>query len=227
MCVSDGSADGSRVSTPWVRLLLGVALMTLAGVAAAHATLVIGELRVSPDPPVPGQPVEVAVALVDPLLVPVEKALVRVELREIDPEDPAVPASITGTEASDFLALPALLGSDYLPEVEAGRYVGTLTAPPEGRYTLSVRDTTFRNEEAIANVGLDVGSDVGSGAGTAANGDVDFVLPPTPIAPRSLSTWLVWIIGIPLAVGALVTVLVLRRGPEPEGGAAAGNTDEP
>lgn len=218
MCVIERPAPGPLApmrSNRWVLALLGVALLSSPGLVAAHATLVIGELQVSPDPPVAGQPVEVVVSLVDPLLVPVEKALVRVELREIDPEDPAVPASITGTEASDFLALPALLGSDFLPEVEAGRYAGTLTAPEEGRYTVSVRDTTFRNEEAIANVGLDVG------AGSGPNGDVDFVLPPTPIAPRSLSTWLIWILGIPLAVGALVTVLVLRRGPDAE--AAAGD----
>lgn len=181
-----------------------VCLLAVAGVAFGHATLVIGELVVAPDPPVPGQPVEVTVSLIDPLLVPVEKALVRIELREIDPEDPAVPPSITGTEATEFLALPAALATDYLPETDKGVYSGSFEAPEAGRYTVSVRDTTFRNEEAIANVGIDFG--------LARNGEVAFVLPPTPIGPRSLGTWLLWIIGIPVAAGVLVTILVLRRG---------------
>ena len=186
------------------RLTLALAAALLVSNAAAHATLVIGELVLTPDPPAPGAQVEVSVRLVDPLLVPVEKALVRVELREIDPEDPAVPPSITGSEATEFLELPTVLATDYLPEVEAGRYVGTFEAPAAGRYTLSVRDTTFRNEEAIANIGVDFGA--------RANGGVDFVLPPTPIGPSSLVTWLLWIVGIPLAVGGVVTLLVLRRG---------------
>ncbi len=188
--------------------LLALCLLLAMGSVGAHATLVIGELTFEPDPPVPGAPVQVSVALVDPLLVPVEKALVRVELREIDPEEDGVPPSITGTEATEFLQLPTVLGTDYLPENEAGVYVGTFEAPEEGRYTISVRDTTFRNEEAIANVGMDVGR--------GANGDVAFVLPPTPIGPASLGTWLVWIIGIPLVVGLVVTFLVLRRGGDDE-----------
>lgn len=176
--------------------------------ARAHATLVIGDLQLTPDPPVPGEAVSVRISLVDPLLVAVEKALVRVEFREIDPEDPFVPASITGTEAREFLELPSVLGTDYLPEVDDGVYFGEFVAPEAGRYTVSVRDTTFRNEEAIANIGVNIGQGV--------NGEVAFVLPPTPIAPSSLGTWLLWIIGIPLAAGLLVTFLALRRPAEAE-----------
>lgn len=201
----------------FLQLGLLVAALGLAGAASAHATLVIGELTVAPDPPAPDSTVTVTVSLIDPLLVPVEKALVRIELREIDPEDPAVPPSITGTEAVEFLALPAVLATDYLPEIDKGVYSGSFVAPEQGRYTISVRDTTFRNEEAIANIGLDFGM--------ARNGEVAFVLPPTPIGPRSLGTWLLWIIGIPVAAGLLVTVLVLRRGADQdeatEGGDAA------
>lgn len=203
---------------PLALLLLALALALL-GQAAAHATLVIGELVLSPDPPVPGESVQVTVSLVDPLLVEVEKALVRVELRDIDPDDPEVPASVTGSEAVEFLAIPALLATDFMDEIDPGVYAGSFEAPAEGRYTLSVRDTTFRNEEAIANLGVEFGA--------AANGDVPFVLPPTPIAPSSLLTWLVWIIGIPVAVGLVVTFLVLRRAdPEEEGGQGGEEREE-
>lgn len=185
------------------RALATLIVASALSLAGAHATLVIGDLVLSPDPPVPGKAVTVRVSLVDPLLVAVEKALVRVEVRAIDPEDPLVPASITGTEATEFLALPTVLSTDYLQEVEAGVYAGTLTAPAAGRYTVSVRDTTFRNEEAIANLGVETGA--------AANGTIAFVLPPTPIAPSSIGTWLFWIIGIPLAAGVLITFFALRR----------------
>lgn len=185
--------------------------------AGAHATLVIGDLEFTPDPPVPGTETTVQVSLVDPLLVAVEKALVRVEFRAIDPEDPTVPASVTGSEAVEFLALPTLFSTDYLPEIADGVYSGTFLAPEAGRYTVSVRDTTFRNEEAIANVGVSVGND--------SNGVIAFVLPPTPIAPRSLGTWLLWILGIPLAAGLLVTFLALRKPAEAEPVAADGGQE--
>ncbi len=173
----------------------------------AHATLVIGKLSVTPDPPVAGQPLRIDLALEDTLLTPVEKARVRVELRAFDPGGAAVPESVVGTEASDFLAtLPAGSSGQFAEGATEGGYVGTLTAPAAGTYTLSVRDTTFLNEEAIANVPFEVGG--------AANGAIPFVLPPTPVAPRSLSTWLIWLVGIPLLVGAGVTVLVLRRAPQ-------------
>lgn len=174
--------------------------------ADAHATLVIGKLSVTPDPPVAGAPMQVDLTLEDTLLTPVEKARVRVELRALDSDGPAVPESVVGTEASAFLAVVPDEASGQFAGGEAeGSYYGTLRAPAAGRYTLSVRDTTFLNEEAIANVPLAVGG--------APNGTIPFVLPPTPVAPRSLSTWLIWLVGIPLAVGAGVTVLVLRRAP--------------
>lgn len=201
-------ASGARHA---LLVLLALLTSSVSTVALAHATLVIGDLEVLPDPPVPGAAATLRISLVDPLMVAVEKALVRVEFREIDPEDPAVPASITGTEATAFLELPAVLTTEYLPEVEDGVYSGSFMAPVAGRYTVSVRDTTFRNEEAIANIGVNVGG--------ASNGVVAFVLPPTPIAPSSIGTWLLWIIGIPLAAGLVITFFALRRPVEagPEG----------
>ena len=180
--------------------------------ADAHATLVIGKLSVTPDPPVAGEPLQIDLSLEDTLLTPVEKARGRVELRALEGGGPTVPESVVGAEASEFLAtLPDEASGQFAEGADEGSYRGTLRAPATGRYTLSVRDTTFMNEEAIANVPLEVGG--------AANGVVPFVLPPTPVAPRSLSTWLIWLVGIPLVVGIGVTVLVLRRTP-PEGEAA-------
>lgn len=195
----------SRRRSALLALVLS-SLLALAGTGAAHATLVIGNLQFTPDPPVAGERTLVTITLKDPLLVAVEKALVRVQFRPISTDGPAAPESVTGSEAVEFLATSAVLSSDYFPETAGGTYQGTITAPAAGAYTVSVRDTTFRNEEAIANIELAVGG--------SPNGAVAFVLPPTPIAPRSLSTWLIWLVGIPLLAGVVITVLVLRQGPE-------------
>ncbi|MBW7915158.1 MAG: hypothetical protein H3C53_00515 [Trueperaceae bacterium] len=185
-------------------LVACLALAPLPATALAHATLVIGTLEVSPDPPVPGAALAVTVRLEDTLLTPVEKAFVRVELRAGDTDGPAAPESAVGSQAGDFLAVPPAAASERFTETGVkGTYTGSLTAPEAGSYTLSVRDTTFLNEEAIANVTLTVGG--------AANGAVAFVLPPTPTQPKSLSTWLLWLIGVPLLAGLVTTVLVLRR----------------
>lgn len=181
-------------------------LLAAAGAVRAHATLVIGSLTLAPDPPVAGEPLLMTITLKDPLLVEVEKALVRVQFRELTTAGPSVPESVTGSEAVEFLATSSVLESDYFPETAPGTYAATITAPEAGAYTVSVRDTTFRNEEAIANITLTVGGEP--------NGSVAFVLPPTPIAPRSLSTWLIWLVGVPLLAGVVITVLVLRQGPE-------------
>lgn len=198
----------------WTRGLVTAACLVTLGVgatAAAHATLVIGNLSVVPDPPVPGAPLEVTLRLEDTLLVPVEKAHVRIELRVVDPaaDTGAVPASAIGSDASEFLASdPRVASARFSETAVKGVYFGQVVAPETGAYTLSVRDTTFLNEEAIANVELAVGG--------AVNGAIAFVLPPTPIAPKSLSTWLIWLVGIPLLAGIITTVLVLRRPPPSE-----------
>ncbi|HRN19386.1 MAG TPA: hypothetical protein PLU66_09915, partial [Trueperaceae bacterium] len=111
-----------------------------------------------------------------------------------------------GSEATEFLSTEPLVSSGRFSEAPVkGTYLGRITAPAAGAYTLSVRDTTFMDEEAVANVSLVVGG--------APNGVIDFVLPPTPIGPKSLSTWLVWLVGLPLLVGVITTLLVLRKTP--------------
>ncbi|MFO7545500.1 MAG: hypothetical protein R6W77_08410 [Trueperaceae bacterium] len=184
-----------------------VAVSALACTVLAHATLVLGTLEVTPDPPLPGAPLELRIRLEDPGLVAVEDALVRVEFR---PLGEAVPGAGNATEAE---VGPALAGSDPFRETDPGAYRARVTAPPAGTYTVTVRDTTFRQEEAIANVQL--------GIGPTAVGAVPFVLPPTATGPRSALTWVLWLVGVPLAAGILVTVLVLRSGPK------APNAQEP
>lgn len=187
--------------------LLAVALACI-GAAQAHAFLVLGELTVSPDPPVPGAPLLIAIEMNDPSLAPVEDAVVFLEFRRQAMVSADVPAS--STEAPD---LPPPDARVDLVETLPGRYEGTLTAPDGGTHHVLVRDQTFQWEEANASVMIDVD---GSALGT-----IPFILPPTAIGPRSLWVWLLWLIGVPLLAGAVVTALVLGSRPAREAPQAA------
>jgi hypothetical protein len=157
------------------------------GVALAHATLVFGELTLSPDPPTPEGVTTWRITLEDPSLTGVEDAIVFLELRTL-----AGSAEDTGTE----------IFRERLSESAPARYELTTATPPLGTYQVFIRDQTYPWEEATASLLLDVGAE--------ALGALPFILPPTQVAPRSLATWLAWLIGLPLAAGGLVTLLVLR-----------------
>jgi hypothetical protein len=94
-----------------------------------------------------------------------------------------------------------------LAQTAPARYEADLVLPAAGAYGVLVRDQTFAWEEATASLVLEVGG------GTV--GAIPFILPPTAIGPRSLWTWLIWLVGLPIVAGLVVTVLVLtsRRTP--------------
>jgi hypothetical protein len=193
--------------------LVAALLASLAGGAAlAHATLVFGVATVAPDPPLPGAPFELTLRLEDPALNPIEDAVVTVELRAMP--DAGLPAP--ATEALD-LAPP--LASTRLVETEPAVYRATLTLSTPDRYHLLVRDQTYPWEEAHASVVLSL-------AGESVGG-LPFILPPTQVAPRSLWTWLLWLIGLPLVAGAVVTVLVLTSAKRPAAAAGPGAGERP
>ena len=90
-------------------------------------------------------------------------------------------------------------------EIEPGVYRSSLPLPDGGDYEALMRDRTFRQEEARVTLPLTVGD--------APLEAVRFVFPPTAIGPnRSITTWLIWLIGLPVVAGIVVTVLVLTGG---------------
>jgi hypothetical protein len=189
-----------RPSLAAARLAVATALCLTAGSALAHATLVFGVATVSPDPPVRGEPFELTLRLEDPALTPIEDAIVHVELR-------AMPADGLPAPSTEALDLPPALASARLVETEPAVYRGQLTLTEAGSYHLLVRDQTYPWEEAHASVVLPVNAEV--------VGRLPFILPPTQVAPRSLWTWLLWLVGLPLVAGAVVTVLVLTSAKKP------------
>lgn len=174
-----------------VPVLAALWLVGTASLSAAHATLVLGRFEVAPARPAADAPATFRLRLEDPTQVPVEDAYIFAELRPAGTPD-AVPvrAEFTETEA-------------------AGVYEVTATLEEAGPYRVLLRDQTYRQEEAQAALTepLRVG-----GPNTVPNGAQEFVFPPTATGGANLRTWLLWLIGLPVAAALLVTVLVLTRG---------------
>jgi hypothetical protein len=189
------------------RLVVALLAALTAGAALAHATLVFGVATVTPDPPTAGAPFELTLRLEDPGLAPIEDAVVIVELR-------AMPAAGVPAPSTETLDLAPPLASTRLLETEPAVYRGSLTLPAPELYHLLVRDQTYPWEEAHASVVLSLEGETVAG--------LPFVLPPTQVAPRSLWTWLLWLIGLPLVAGAVVTVLVLTSAKRPATAAGPG-----
>lgn len=187
------------------RLPLALLACVAIGLAQAHATFVFGSVSFAPDPPQAGEPFTLRITLEDPSLAPVEDAIVFVELRPLTsssnpPPDAAAPAPER--------ALP--LWNLRLIEIAPAVYQETLELPDAAGYQLLVRDQTFPWEEANASVVFNVG-------GALPLDPLPFILPPTQVAPRSLWTWIIWLIGVPLVAGMVVTLLVLRGAHSPKG----------
>jgi len=176
---------------------------TVLSLAQAHGSLVLGAVSLSPDPPVPGEALTISVVLATSGNAPVEGAKLAGELTataaaEADAASTGT-STTTGTPTTMVPAIPVPLRE--FPE-PYGTYRARITAPAAGRYTLKVVDHTYPKESTSASVVLQVG-------GPAANGALDFTFPPTNV-PRSLVSWLLWLVGLPLAAGIVVTVLMMR-----------------
>lgn len=170
---------------------LATLIVALLGVAAAHATLVFGELDVVPDPPGPGVPLELTVTLEDPSVTPIEDAVVALEFRPLaDVSD----AAIGATEVVPLRTVDLI-------ETSPAVYTAEVTLPDPGAYQVRVRDRTFAAEEATAAFVLELDD--------RPVGTLPFILPPTQVGPQGLATWLLWLIGVPVVAGLVVTVLVL------------------
>ena len=189
-------------------LAVAIALALLVGTVDAHATLVFGSITVDPDPPPPGASFALTLTLEDPALAPVEDAVVFVEVRPMPAAGETLPSP--STEAPE---LPPPLRAERLIEVAPAVYQAEFTLPDGDAYHLLVRDQTFQWEEANASVVLPLLD--------GPVGELPFILPPTQVGPRSLWTWIVWLVGVPLLAGIVVTLLVLRSRP-PAGGTEGG-----
>ncbi len=178
-------------------LLVAVAL-GCTGAALAHATLVFGTVTTEPAPPLAAEPFTIWLEMSDTAQAQVEDAIVFVDAV---PAEQAMPES--GTQEPQTQPPEPLVSSDQFEEVKPGLYRTDLVLPEEGTWVLVFRDQTFSQEVARASITLLVGED-------AQAEQLSFIFPPTAIGPQNLLTWLIWLVGVPLVIGCVVTLVVLR-----------------
>lgn len=172
------------------RLCLSLSILLCLSFVSAHATLVLVEMTLEPTTPTVEAPFQVALELIDPFQVPVEDAIIRLEARPIREND-SVP-----TDA------PIIV---MMQENSAGRYEAMLnlsqSAEKSSRWKLFFRDQTYAYEEATKNVDIALEQPY--------DAPIEFIFPPTQTKPRSIWTWLGWLIGLPVGVAAFVTIAVI------------------
>lgn len=169
------------------RLSVAVALLglSLGSAVFAHATIVLGTLTAEPSAPEAGEAFELSLAMTDPTGLPIEDAVIIAEFEKPGLETMSAPLEETSLK---------------------GVYGASITLPEAGDYTLVLRDQTFRQEEARVSLEVTLGEDP-----LFNEGENSVIFPPTATAPtRSLWSWLVWVIALPVVAGIVVTVLVLR-----------------
>lgn len=159
------------------RFAVALSVLLYGAAAFAHATLVLGTLLSAPATPQPGEPFTVTVELVDPTQVPVEDAWVLAELRQ-----QGAPAGSEPVTA----------------HFEEGN------APERGAYALPLRNQTFWQEEAQAELTFNVGRRTPPEARS-------FIFPSTAAGQQGPGVWLLWLIGLPFLAAITVTALVLIR----------------
>lgn len=182
-----------RLLTLKILIIFGLAAL-LGGIVNAHATLVFATLTAEPAIPQAEEPFTLIIMMTDPTNVPIEDALVFAEFSHPDAADPVI---VEMSETSN-----------------PGVYEGDVTLNLNGTYDVLLRDKTFRQEEAKANLEVILSGE----APIFVEGDNTVVFPPTATTdPNSVRTWLIWVIALPVLAGVIVTVLVLRNSsPEDE-----------
>lgn len=195
-----------------------IALALLLGQAAhAHATLVFGELSTPETHPDAAAGFTLELHMMDPVRTPIEDAVVAAEFRlmseeelaalEADATDAAAGAPTEGVHAEE-LELPE--GDWHVYPMQetgpGGNYAVQVQLGEAGVYQLIMRDTTYPQEDAVAE--LIMRFDGETEFTTAL-----FIFPPTDIGTASLGTWLIWLVAVPVVAGIIVTIAVMTGKP--------------
>lgn len=203
----------------WLIVVFVAVLMSFS-VALAHATLIFGELSSSDALPDPQAGFGLRLHMMDPMRSPIEDAVVAAEFRlmtdeELAVTEPGAGAAVEGVSADElFVPDGDWLVFPFRETGPGGNYAADVTLPEAGVYRLVMRDTTYPQEDAVAELAVSLG-------GAAAFGETLFIFPPTDVGSARLSTWLVWLVIIPMGAGLAVTLLVLfRRAPDGREGAS-------
>jgi hypothetical protein len=164
-------------------LLLGLFTTVLLSLSlvSAHAFFVTGVVTTTPTPAPTGEEFILQIEMTDPSGAPVEDAVV----------------------AAEFTKDGHMSRFEFFDSGVPGLYSANVTLPEEGTYSVLLRDTTYQQEEAKATIEFTAGPEQPE--------TIAFIFPPTQTSSNNLSTWLIWVIGIPVLAGIIVTVLVLMN----------------
>lgn len=171
---------------PWFAPLLLMALLWT-GMAQAHEELLFAQISSSPPAPVANEPFELQVRLTESSGRPVTDVNLVASLRESVEES-----------ADETAAQGEISGGIRLRAAAAGNYTGRMDAVAEGVYQLSLVEVVGGRTEASGSVLVEIGSD------NPLEGEL--LLPPS--GGSGFGSWLVWLVGLPLLAGLLVTLLV-------------------
>ncbi|UCH26683.1 MAG: hypothetical protein JSV66_03270 [Trueperaceae bacterium] len=178
-------------------LLMVLLTLLLLGRVLGHATLVLGTISTTPNPPQPGESFTLSLELEDPTRIPIEDAVVLGEFT-------ALGLNIESEGEPTFEKRGETITVRLSETTIAGTYEGELVLSEAGLYELQLRDQTYRQEEARAQLSFTVG-------GEEKLENISFVFPPTATGARTLRTWLYWLIGLPIVAAVVVTVLVVMN----------------
>lgn len=206
---------------PVIILLAALALTLVTGPALAHATLVFGELTTSSEPPEPVTGFTMQLHIMDPVRTPIEDAVVAAEFRLMTDAEMAAREAGESGEAPTAEEVEAGEVEVDIPEGDwhifemietgpGGNYAAEITLPETGYYQVIMRDTTYPQEDAVAEILLNLDGETEFGAPL-------FIFPPTDIGGASLGTWLIWLVAIPVVAGVIVTISVLNTKPTRDG----------
>jgi hypothetical protein len=170
-------------------LLAAPGFALLAGSASAHQSLLFAHVTTRPEAAAPGEPFELLVHLTDSAHRDVSGVELAALLSDSTEDGLDVARRGEGVPAG----APRLRG-----EAGSGRYHGTMPGRPAGTYLLTIVEVVGGEVETRASAELAVG-------GPAV--DLRLLMPPS--GRSGLGTWLVWLVGLPLLAGLLVTLLVL------------------
>jgi len=179
----------NRLPTTLISLLCLLCLSS----AAAHATIVLGVLSTDPITPSANESFTINLQMNDPSQIPIEDAVVLADFSK-DNLDASINVNFEETDTP-------------------GLYKATSSLPQEGKYKLIMRDQTFRQEEARANLSFVV---LGSDTELVNEASIPFVFPPTATGSQGLRTWLIWLIALPVVAGIVVTAFVLLSTSNPK-----------
>ena len=194
--ISEALCVKQHITTPASHSLLQVVVLFLhsclllmvlvfAGVTFAHPSDILGTLRSYPATPTPGVPFTLELILENADQGPIESARVQAEIYRTNAFQGAA-AKRTEFKMTDTL----------------GTYRTKLRLPKAGPWTVRLHERTFAHENASVEVGFSVRP-----ARNPSEWEFVFAAP----SPPTLGTWLLWVVGVPLLAGAVVTASVFGR----------------